>query len=141
MRVRRVGVVAGSSSFPRRRAVFHCRNPGFRSLCLGPGKLSGAVARRCFRCIGRGQSPNATVTIRNVGTNISSAAHTDDKGSYYFTGLRPTTYDVKVEATGFRSAERTGVVLAVDQESSLNFKLEVAGTLATISVTSHAAAA
>jgi len=79
--------------------------------------------------------PNATVTIRNIGTNISSAAHTDDKGSYYFTGLLPTTYDVKAEASGFRSAERTGVVLAVDQESSLNFRLEVAGTLATMIVT------
>jgi hypothetical protein len=79
--------------------------------------------------------PNATVTIRNVGTNISSVAHTDNKGSYYFTGLAPTTYDVKAEATGFRSAERTSVVLAVDQESSLNFKLEIAGTLATMVVT------
>ena len=79
--------------------------------------------------------PNATVTIRNIGTNISSAAHTDDKGSYYFTGLLPTTYDVKAEASGFRSAQRTGVVLAVDQESSLNFRLEVAGTLATMIVT------
>src|SRR5580693_102808 len=79
--------------------------------------------------------PNATVTIRNVGTNISSAARTDDKGSYYFTGLVPATYDVKAEATGFRSAERTGVVLAVDQESSLNFKMEIAGTLATMVVT------
>src|SRR5580700_2133410 len=79
--------------------------------------------------------PNATVAIRNIGTNISSAAHTDDKGSYYFTGLLPTTYDVKAEASGFRSAERTGVVLAVDQESSLNFRLEVAGTLATMVVT------
>src|SRR5579863_10524725 len=65
--------------------------------------------------------PNATVTIRNIGTNIASVAHTDNKGSYYFTGLAPTNYDVKAEATGFRSAERTGVVLAVDQESSLNF--------------------
>src|SRR3984957_234205 len=79
--------------------------------------------------------PNATVTIRNIGTNISSAAHTDDKGSYYFTGLLPTTYDVKAEATGFRSAERTGVVLAVDQEASVNCNLEVASTLATMVVT------
>ena len=68
--------------------------------------------------------PNATVTIRNVGTNISSSSRTDDKGSYFFTGLLPSTYDVKAEAPGFRAAERTGVVLAVDQESSLNFKLD-----------------
>ncbi|MFZ0539380.1 MAG: carboxypeptidase-like regulatory domain-containing protein, partial [Candidatus Sulfotelmatobacter sp.] len=34
--------------------------------------------------------PNATVTIRDTGTNISSSARTDDKGSYFFTGLRPS---------------------------------------------------
>jgi protocatechuate 3,4-dioxygenase beta subunit len=56
--------------------------------------------------------PNARVTIRDVGTNISSSSRTDDKGSYFFTGLRPSTYDVKAEAPGFRAAERTGVVLA-----------------------------
>jgi hypothetical protein len=77
---------------------------------------------------------NATVTIRDVGTNISSSAHTDDKGAYYFTGLRPSTYAVKVDASGFRPSERTGVVLAVDQESSLNFRLDVAGVSTTISV-------
>ncbi len=78
---------------------------------------------------------HATVTIRDIGTNISSSAHTDDKGSYFFTGLRPSTYAVKAEAPGFRPVERTGVVLAVDQESSLNFKLDVAGTSTSISVT------
>ena len=78
---------------------------------------------------------NATVTIRDVGTDIASSAHTDDKGSYFFTGLRPSTYAVKVEAHGFRSAERTGVVLAVDQESSLNFRLDIAGASTSISVT------
>ncbi len=78
---------------------------------------------------------NATVTIRDVGTNIASSARTDEKGSYFFTGLRPSTYAVKAEASGFRPAERTGVVLAVDQESSLNFKLDPAGVSTTIDVT------
>jgi hypothetical protein len=78
---------------------------------------------------------NAKVTIRDVGTNISSSAHTDDKGSYFFTDLRPSTYALKVEASGFRPAERTGVVLAVDQESSLNFRLDIAGASITVSVT------
>ncbi len=82
--------------------------------------------------------PNATVTIKDVGTNIASSARTDGKGSFFFTGLRPSTYDVTVEATGFRSAEKTGVVLAVDQESSLSFQMEVVGTLATVNVTTTA---
>ncbi|MGB8733039.1 MAG: TonB-dependent receptor [Candidatus Sulfotelmatobacter sp.] len=81
---------------------------------------------------------NARVTIRDVGTNISSSARTDDKGSYFFTGLRPSTYDVKAEAPGFRAAERTGVVLAVDQESSLNFKLDLAGVSTSVEVTTTA---
>jgi len=80
----------------------------------------------------------ATVVIRDVATNISSVTHSDDKGSYFFTGLRPSTYDVKVEATGFRAAERTGVVLAVDQESSLNFRLTMAGVSTSIDVTTTA---
>src|SRR5450756_790395 len=32
---------------------------------------------------------NATVTITNDGTNISSVTHTDDHGQYILTGLRP----------------------------------------------------
>ena len=82
--------------------------------------------------------PNATVTIKDVGTNISSVAHTDGKGAFFFTGLRPSTYSVTAEAPSFRSAEKTGVVLAVDQESSLNFSLQTAGTSTTVNVTTTA---
>lgn len=49
---------------------------------------------------------NATVTITNDGTNASTSAHTDERGLYLLTGLRPSTYTIKAEATGFRSAER-----------------------------------
>src|SRR5271169_1575690 len=78
---------------------------------------------------------NATVTITDTGTNISSVAHTDDKGAYYFTGLRPSTFSVKVQVPGFRTAERTGVVLAVDQEATLNFTLTPAGISEKVEVT------
>src|SRR5580700_1070302 len=81
---------------------------------------------------------NATVTITDTGTNISNVAHTDDKGEYFFTGLRPSTYSVKAELKGFRTTERTGVVLAVDQEASLNFTLTPAGVSENIIVTTTA---
>jgi len=87
---------------------------------------SGAVVR------------NAAVTITDSGTNISSVAHTDDKGEYFFTALRPSTYSVKVQLAGFRITERTGVVLAVDQESTLNFTLTPASVNENIIVTSTA---
>ena len=110
------------------------------------GLATFAVAQGSYRAQLRGVVTDAsgavvvsaTVTITDVGTNISSSAHTDDKGSYYFTGLRPSTYTVKVDAHGFRSAERTNVVLAVDQESSLNFTMGLAGVTTTVQVTSTA---
>ena len=67
---------------------------------------------------------NALVTITNDGTNVSTSVHTDDHGLYLLTGLRPSTYTIKVEAAGFRSAESRNVVLAVDQQSTLNFSLK-----------------
>ncbi len=79
--------------------------------------------------------PDATVTIQNVGTNISSSVHTDDKGAYHFTDLRPSTYVVRVAAPGFGPAEKTGVVLEVDQEASINFSMSIASLSTTISVT------
>src|SRR5580658_2737527 len=81
---------------------------------------------------------NANVTITDAGTNISRAAHTDEKGEYYFTGLRPSTYTVKVQIPGFRAEERTGVVLAVDQEATLNFALRPASVSEKVEVTTTA---
>ena len=43
---------------------------------------------------------NALVTITNDGTNVSTSVHTDDHGLYLLTGLRPSTYTIKVENLG-----------------------------------------
>jgi hypothetical protein len=110
---------------------------GFATLAVGQGsyraQLRGVVTDTSGAVVA-----NARVTITDAGTNISSSVNTDEKGEYHLTGLRPSTYTVKVEGTGFRPAERTGVVLAVDQESSLNFTLGMAGVSTTIQVTTTA---
>src|ERR1700745_3643548 len=56
----------------------------------------------------------AVVTITNDGTGIATTTHTDDRGLYTFTALRPATYTLKAEAKGFQSAERKQLVLQVD---------------------------
>jgi len=81
---------------------------------------------------------NATVTITDMGTNISSVAHTNSAGEYEFTALRLSTYSVKAEASGFRPVEKTDVVLAVDQQSTLNFAMQPAGVSSTLEVTAAA---
>ncbi len=77
----------------------------------------------------------ATVTITNDGTSVSTTAHTDDHGLFLLTGLRPSTYTIKVDAAGFRSAESKNLVLAVDQQSTLNFSLKPVSFNITVDVT------
>src|SRR6202040_1678495 len=45
----------------------------------------------------------AKLTVTDVSTGISNTATTDARGSYILNGLRPATYTIKVDMTGFRS--------------------------------------
>jgi hypothetical protein len=81
---------------------------------------------------------NATVTITNVATNIAQTANTNEHGEYFFTNLRPAVYTVKAQAQGFRIAEKTNVVLQVDQQTSVNFVLHPLGVSETMEVTETA---
>src|SRR5579862_7221383 len=81
---------------------------------------------------------SATVTITNIGTNISQTAQTDENGLYFFTGLRPTVYTVKVQAAGFRISEKQNVVLQVDQQTTADFVLHPLGVSESIEVTQTA---
>jgi len=76
----------------------------------------------------------AQVTMTNEGTGIATTTKTDDRGLYTFTGLRPASYTIKVEAQGFQATERKQVVLQVDQQTSIDFSLKPPGVLATIEV-------
>ncbi len=81
---------------------------------------------------------NASITMTNVGTNIAQTAQTNDHGEYFFTGLRPSVYTVKAQAQGFRVAEKTNVVLQVDQQTSVNFLLRPLTVSQTMEVTETA---
>ena len=81
---------------------------------------------------------NATVTVTNDATNIATSAKTDDKGLYALTGLRPASYTIKVEASGFRGEERKNLVLAVDQQATMNFSLRPMTVSETVIVTEAA---
>jgi len=82
--------------------------------------------------------PGVVVSITEVGTNVSQTAKTDRSGEYILRALRPSTYLVKAEAQGFRPVEQKDVVLAVGQETSLNFTLRPAGSSTEVQVTEAA---
>ena len=77
----------------------------------------------------------ATVTITNDATNISLTTHSDDRGQYVLTGLRPATYTIKAEGPGFQGVEKKNVVLQVDQQTTINFELRPRGMTTEMEVT------
>jgi hypothetical protein len=81
---------------------------------------------------------NATVTITNDGTNIAQTAHSDEHGQYFLSGLRPAVYTIKAQGTGFQIAEKTNVVLQVDQQTTVDFVLHPLGVSQKLEVTATA---
>src|SRR5438132_13934644 len=68
--------------------------------------------------------PNVTVTITNVGTNISQATTTGSDGSYRFALVPPGTDTVDVKATNFAEARTTGIGAEENQMVPCHVKLD-----------------
>ncbi|MGH9851108.1 MAG: carboxypeptidase-like regulatory domain-containing protein, partial [Blastocatellia bacterium] len=79
----------------------------------------------------------ATVTITNVGTNVSETTKTNSTGNYNQTRLIPGTYRVKVEATGFKAAVIETVVVNVDTASTVNVALQPGQVSEEITITAE----
>src|SRR5712664_189713 len=81
---------------------------------------------------------SASVTARNLETGAVRTSLTDDAGRYLELSLAVGQYEVRVTKTGFRDAIRSGIQLAVGQEASVNFKLQVSTVQAEVTVTGDA---
>src|SRR5262245_36158238 len=68
--------------------------------------------------------PNATVTARNPGTNISRSTTTGDDGNYRIVNLPPGDYEITVEAPNFKKAVLTRVTITVGQIADVDVTLE-----------------
>jgi hypothetical protein len=78
--------------------------------------------------------PNATVTTTAVETGLVRAAKTSDGGQYLIPNLTIGHYNIKVEATGFKSAEKTNLVLNVDDRARVDFDLKVGSAAESVTV-------
>ena len=82
--------------------------------------------------------PGAKVVLTEDATNISLTAVTDGRGTYFFTGLRPSTYTLRVEATNFAFVQRRGVVLAVSQQATVDIVVTPGSVSEHVTVTTQA---
>src|SRR5947209_9361861 len=79
--------------------------------------------------------PNATVTITNVGTNISRSTTTGGDGSYRFPLVPPGTYTIEIKAANFATVRASGIVVEASQTIPFNRQLELAKAQQIIEVT------
>jgi Carboxypeptidase regulatory-like domain/TonB dependent receptor len=85
-----------------------------------------------------GVVPGAKVTLTDQATSVSQSYATDGRGVYVFTGIRPGTYDIRVEAPKLGTRERKGMILAVSQQATLDFTLSPSSVSESVTVTSEA---
>jgi hypothetical protein len=69
--------------------------------------------------------PGATVRVTDEGTSLGRDTNTNTQGYYVVPSLRPSSYVVTVEAAGFASITRKGVVLEADQSVTVNLTVSV----------------
>src|SRR5215813_11418497 len=93
------------------------------------GQIVGSVTD------GKGEAvAGATVKALEVGTGFARNVVTDSDGRYVLPALRPTQYEIMVEASGFRSFRRAGVELLANQSLTINIALEVGVVTETVQV-------
>ena len=83
--------------------------------------------------------PGAKVTLTDEATNVASSSATNGRGIYVFTGIRPASYTIRVEAPNLATQEHKNLTLAVSQQATLDFALSPGGFNVSVTVTEQAA--
>ena len=75
----------------------------------------------------------ATVTAKDVATNVETSVKSNDSG-YYLLQLPIGTYNISVSSAGLRTTVRENIQVNVGADVGLDFALEVAGSQQTVEV-------
>lgn len=101
-----------------------------------PARAQGVDAR--FAGTVRDQSGaffgGGKVTARNERTGEERSVESNDKGSYVIGGLKPSSYTLRAEKSGFAPIEYTGMTLAAGQELTLDLEFHPAGLQEAVTV-------
>ncbi|HET9832113.1 MAG TPA: carboxypeptidase-like regulatory domain-containing protein, partial [Vicinamibacterales bacterium] len=102
---------------------------------LGSGALTGTVRDRAGAVV-----PGATVTVTDSARGTSRVVAATRAGVYTVSSLPPSTYEVRVELTGFRPAVRQGIRLGTGATVAVDVTLELGAIAEAITVTGDAPA-
>jgi hypothetical protein len=76
----------------------------------------------------------ATVTLKNLETNQTLTATTDDSGIYNFSALPASKYSLSIEKTGFKKKVLENVGIIAEQANALNVQIEVGQVTESVTV-------
>jgi hypothetical protein len=82
-----------------------------------------------------GAVAGATVTLINEGTNSKREVQSSSTGEYLFLEVPVGSYEVDVNAPGFKKYARKGIVLVLNEIASVDIALQVGGSTETVEVT------
>ncbi len=100
---------------------------------VGAGTLAGVVTDQDGAAV-----PGATVVATEVSTGRVRAAVSAADGGYAFAGLAPGRYVLRVELSGFRPVEHTGIQVATGEAVRVDLELAVGGVSEAVSVVGDA---
>jgi hypothetical protein len=83
--------------------------------------------------------PGAQITVTQPATGLSRTANTDDQGNYILTQLAAGTYNLRMEAQGFKSFLLETIQTQVDENRRVDAILEVGQVTESVSVTAEIA--
>ena len=84
--------------------------------------------------------PNAKVTAKNLGTNLTRTQQTDASGHYAFTLLPVGDYSVSVELMGFKTFTNPRLTLATGDRARVDAALQVGDLTQTVEVAAQTVA-
>jgi hypothetical protein len=95
----------------------------------GYGTISGNITDPTGALV-----PGATVTATETGTGFARTINADASGHYVIPNLRPTQYDLTVEAKGFEKSVQSHITLLADQAVTMDFKLVIGSSVQSVNV-------
>jgi hypothetical protein len=86
-----------------------------------------------------GAVANARCTARNTGTGVETRVASDNSGYFRFPLLAIGSYELIVEAAGFKEYRRSGITLNVGRQARVDVTLELGAVSESVTVTADAA--
>src|SRR5262249_29103840 len=96
----------------------------------GRAEINGTISDQ-----GKAVLPGVNVTATNEANGLERVVVSGPDGRYIFPTLSPGTYTVKADLSGFQALTRSGLIVGVGQELTVNLTLLLAGVQETLTVT------